>query len=71
MLSTLVGGRTRLKVEHRQIDYVPGGPGRALVAHPGKVLRSFEIERINRWDDDGDSAIMAWYVIGLAPLRAS
>jgi hypothetical protein len=50
----------RLTIEHRQIDYVPGGPGWALVGHPGKVLRSFEIERINRWDDDRDSAIMAW-----------
>ena len=61
----------RLKIEHGQIDYVPGGPGRALVGHPGKVLRSFEIERMNRWDDDRDSAIMAWSVLDLAPLRAS
>jgi hypothetical protein len=61
----------RLKIEHRQIDYVPGGPGRALVGHPGKVFRSFEIERVNRWDDDRDLAIMAWYVLDLAPLRAS
>ncbi len=61
----------RLKIEHRQIDYVPGGPGRALVGHPGKVLRSFGIERMNPWDDDRDSAIMAWYVPDLAPLRAS
>jgi len=26
---------------------------------------------MNRWDDDRDSAIMAWYVLDLAPLRAS
>lgn len=61
----------RLKIEHRQIDYVPGGPGRALAGHPGKVLRSFEIERMSRWDDDRDSAIMAWYLLDLAPLQAS
>ena len=61
----------RLKIERRQIDYVPGGPGRALAGHPGKALRSSEIEPMNRWDDDRDSAIMAWYVLDLAPLRAS
>ena len=61
----------RLKIEHRQIDYVPGGPGRALAGQPGKVLRSFEIERMSRWDDDPDPAIMAWYLLDLAPLRAS
>ena len=61
----------RLMIEHRQIDYVPGGPGRALVGQPGKVLRSFEIERMSRWDDDRDSAIMVWYLLDLAPLRAS
>jgi hypothetical protein len=61
----------RLKIEHRQIDHVPGGPGRALAGQPGKVLRSFEIERMSRWDDDPDPAIMAWYLLDLAPLRAS
>ena len=61
----------RLKIEHRQIDYVPGGPGRVLAGHPGKALRSSEIERMNRRDDDRDSAIMAWSVPDLAPLRAS
>jgi hypothetical protein len=61
----------RLKIEHRQIDHVPGGPGRALVGQPGKVLRSFEIERMNRWDDDPDPAIMTWYLLDLASLRAS
>ena len=61
----------RLKIEHRQIDHVPGGPGRALVGQPGEVLRSFEIERMSRWDDDPDPAIMAWYLLDLAPLRAS
>ncbi len=60
----------RLKIEHRQINYVPGGPGRARVGEPGKVLRSFEIERMSRWDDDCDPAIMAWYLLDLAPLRA-
>ena len=61
----------RLKIEHRQIDHVPGGPGWALADQPGKVLRSFEIERMSRWDDDPDPAIMAWYLLDLAPLRAS
>jgi hypothetical protein len=63
--------RARLKIERRQIDHVPGGPGRALAGHPGKALRSYEIERMNRRDDDRDSAIMAWSVLDLAPLRAS
>jgi hypothetical protein len=40
----------------------PGGPGRALAGEPGKVLRSFEIERMSRRDDGHDPAIMAWYV---------
>ena len=61
----------RLKIEHRQIDHVPGAPGRALAGQPGKVLRSFEIERMSRRDDDPDPAIMAWYLLDLAPLRAS
>jgi hypothetical protein len=61
----------RLMIEHRQTDYVPGGPGRALVGQPGKVLRSFEIERMSRWNDDRDSTIMVWYLLDLAPLRAS
>jgi hypothetical protein len=61
----------RLKIERRQIDHVPGRPGRGLAGHPGKALRSFEIERMNRRDDDRDSAIMAWSVPDLAPLRAS
>jgi hypothetical protein len=61
----------RLTIEHRQIDHVPGGPGRALAGQPGKVLRSFEIERMSRRDDDPDPAIMAWYLLDLAPLRAS
>src|ERR1700742_1751164 len=61
----------RLKIEHRQIDPVPRGPGRALAGQPGKVLRSFDIERMSRWDDDPDPAIMAWYVLDLAPLRTS
>jgi hypothetical protein len=59
-----------LKIEHRQIDYVPAGPGRAPAGHPGKVLRSFEIERMSRWDDDPDTAIRACYVLDVAPLRA-
>jgi hypothetical protein len=42
-----------------------------LADQPGKVLRSFEIERMSRWDDDPDPAIMAWYLLDLAPLRAS
>jgi hypothetical protein len=61
----------RLKIEHRQIDDVPGGPGRALAGRPGKVLRTFEIENMSRRDDDRDATIMAWYVLDLAPLQAS
>jgi hypothetical protein len=61
----------RLKIEHRQIDDVPDGPGRALAGHLGKVLRTFEIENMSRWEDDRDSTIMAWYVLDLAPVQAS
>ena len=61
----------RLKIEHSQIDDVPGDPGRALAGHPGKVLRTFEIENMSRWDDDRDSAIMAWYLLDLVPAQAS
>lgn len=61
----------RLKIEHRQIDDVPGGPGRPLAGRSGKVLRTFEIENMSRWDDDCDSTIMAWYVLDLAPIQAS
>ena len=42
-----------------------------LVGWPGKVLRSFEIERMSRWDDDHPGTIMAWYVLDLTPLPAS
>jgi hypothetical protein len=61
----------RLKIEHRQIDDVHGGPGQALAGHSGKVLRTFEIENTSRWEDDRDSTIMAWYVLDLAPIQAS
>jgi hypothetical protein len=61
----------RLAIEHREIDYAPGRSGGPLIRHPGKVLRSFEIERMSRWDDDRNSAIMAWYLLDLTPLRAS
>jgi hypothetical protein len=61
----------RLAIEHRQIDYAPSSPGGALVGHPGKVLRSFEIERMSRWDDDRIPGIMAWYLLDVTPLRAS
>jgi hypothetical protein len=61
----------RLKIEHRQVDQVAGGPGRPLAGRPGKVLRSFEIERMSRRDEDHDPAIMAWYLLDLVPLRAS
>jgi hypothetical protein len=37
----------RLAIEQRQIDDVPSSPGGALAARPGKVLRSFEIERMS------------------------
>jgi hypothetical protein len=61
----------RLAIEHRQIDYAPSRPGGALAGHPGKVLRSFEIERMSRWDDDRIPGIMAWYLLDVMPLRAS
>ena len=61
----------RLAIEHRQIDYAPSSPGGPLAGHPGKVLRSFEIERMSRWDDDRTSGIMAWYLLDVTPLRAS
>jgi hypothetical protein len=61
----------RLKIEHRQIDDVPSGPGRHLAGHSGKVLRTFEIENMSRWDDDRDSTIMARYLLDLAPIQAS
>jgi hypothetical protein len=61
----------RLAIEHRQIDYAPGSSGGPVIRHPGKVLRSFEIERMSRWDDDRNSAIMAWYVLDLTLLRDS
>jgi hypothetical protein len=60
-----------LAIEQRQIDYAPGSRGRARVSHPGKVLRSFEIERMSRWDDDRTPGIMAWYLLDVTPLRAS
>jgi hypothetical protein len=61
----------RLKIEHSQIDDVPSDPGRALAGHPGKVLRTFEIENMSRRDDDRDSTIKAWYLLDLAPVQAS
>jgi hypothetical protein len=60
----------RLKIEHRQIDDAPGGPGRALAGPSGEVLRSFEIEQMSRWNDDRDPTIRAWYVLDLIPIRA-
>jgi hypothetical protein len=61
----------RLAIEHRQIDDAPSSPGEPLTGHPGKVLRSFEIERMSRWDDDRTSGIMAWYLLDVTPLRVS
>jgi hypothetical protein len=61
----------RLKIEQRQIDYVRGGPEGPVAGWPGKVLRSFEIERMSRWDDDHAGTIMARYVLDLIPLPAS
>jgi hypothetical protein len=61
----------RLKIEHRQIDYAPDGPGGALAGYPGKMLRSVEIERMSRWDDDRDTGTMARYLLDVTPLRVS
>jgi hypothetical protein len=61
----------RLAIEYRQIDYALSSPGGPLVGHPGKVLRSFEIERMSRWDDDRTPGIMAWYLLDVTPLRES
>ena len=61
----------RLAIEHRQIDDAPNSPGGPLAGHPGKVLRSFEIERMRRWDDDRTPGIIAWYLLDVTPLRAS
>lgn len=61
----------RLKIEQRQTDYVRGGPEGLLAGWPGKVLRSFEIERMSRWDDDRADTIMAWYVLDITPLPLS
>jgi hypothetical protein len=61
----------RLKIEHRQIEYAPAGPGGARVGYPGKVLRAFEIECMSRWDDDRDTGIVARYLLDVTPLRAS
>jgi hypothetical protein len=61
----------RLAIEHRQIDYAPSNPGETLAGQPGKVLRSFEIERMSRWDDDRTPGIMAWYLLDVTPLPAS
>ena len=60
-----------LAIEQRQIDHAPTGPEGARVGHPGNVLRTFEIERMRRWDDDRTPGIMAWYVLDVTPLRAS
>lgn len=61
----------RLKIEQRQIDWVRGGLEGPVAGWPGKVLRSFEIERMSRWDDDRAGTVMAWYVLDLTPLPAS
>jgi hypothetical protein len=61
----------RLAIEHRQIDDTSRGPGRVLADRPGRVLRSFEIERMSRWDDDRIPGVMAWYLLDVTPLRAS
>jgi hypothetical protein len=60
-----------LAIEHRLVDDTPSGAGGVLVGPPGTVLRSFEIERMSRWDDDRIPGIMAWYLLDLTPLRAS
>lgn len=55
----------RLKIEHRQVDDVPDGLGRALTGYPGKALRSFEIERMSRWNDDSDPRVRVWYLLDM------
>jgi hypothetical protein len=59
-----------LAIEHRQIDDAPRSPAEDLVGPPGTALRSFEIERMSRWDDDRTPGIRAWYLLDLTPLRA-
>ena len=59
----------RLAIEHRQIDDTSRSPGRVLADRPGRVLRSFEIERMSRWDDDRIPGVMAWYLLDVTPLR--
>jgi hypothetical protein len=53
----------RLAIEHRQIDYVPSCPGGPFAGHQGKVLRSLEIERMSRWNDDCTPGTRAWYLL--------
>ena len=60
-----------LAIEHRQVDDAPSGAEGVRVGPPGNVLRTFEIERMRRWDDDRTPGIMAWYLLDLTPLRAS
>ena len=60
----------RLKVEHTQPRGAQGGPEDVLACPPGAVLRSFEIDQMNRWDDDRDPAIQAWYVLDLLPIQS-
>jgi hypothetical protein len=59
-----------LAIEHRQIYDAPSSLGGVLVGPPGTALRSFETERMSRWDDDRIPGIRAWYLLDLTPLRA-
>jgi hypothetical protein len=61
----------RLKIEHTQTDDAPGHSGPALPGPSCKVLRSFEIDHMSRWDDDRDPTITAWYILDLLPTQAS
>jgi hypothetical protein len=61
----------RLKIEDTQIDDAPVNSGQAFAGPSGKVIRSYEIEHMSRWDDDRDRTVRAWYVLDLLPVQAS
>jgi hypothetical protein len=60
-----------LKIEHTRAGDTHDHPGQALAGPSGKVLRSFEIDHMSRWDDDRDPTVTAWYVLDLLPAQAT